>query len=91
VTETSLHGYAEIMTSTILLSLGDQWASARDHPRSPGTELTATANPNDTIVWFILLGLGLSPVMVGATEVIVGNARVAGERAHAGGGAHVGG
>jgi predicted MFS family arabinose efflux permease len=52
------------------------WASARDHPRSPGTELTATANPSDTIVWFILLGLGLSPVMVGATEVIVGNAPV---------------
>jgi predicted MFS family arabinose efflux permease len=31
---------------------------------------------NDTIVWFALLGLGLSPVMVGATEVIVGNAPV---------------
>lgn len=31
---------------------------------------------NDTIVWFLLLGLGLSPVMVGATEVIVGNAEV---------------
>jgi predicted MFS family arabinose efflux permease len=31
---------------------------------------------NDTIVWFALLGLGLSPVMVGATEVIVGNASV---------------
>ena len=31
---------------------------------------------NDTIVWFALLGLGLSPVMVGATEVIVGNAAV---------------
>jgi predicted MFS family arabinose efflux permease len=31
---------------------------------------------NDTIAWFILLGLGLSPVMVGATEVIVGNAAV---------------
>jgi len=29
---------------------------------------------NDTIVWFALLGLGLSPVMVGGTEVIVGNA-----------------
>jgi hypothetical protein len=29
---------------------------------------------NDTILWFALLGLGLSPVMVGATEVIVGNA-----------------
>jgi predicted MFS family arabinose efflux permease len=31
---------------------------------------------NDTIIWFVLLGLGLSPVMVGATEVIVGNAEV---------------
>jgi EmrB/QacA subfamily drug resistance transporter len=31
---------------------------------------------NDTIGWFALLGLGLSPVMVGATEVIVGNASV---------------
>jgi hypothetical protein len=31
---------------------------------------------NDTIGWFALLGLGLSPVMVGATEVIVGNAPV---------------
>jgi len=40
------------------------------------SRLTATANPNDTIVWFVLLGLGLSPVMVGATEVIVGNAPV---------------
>ena len=29
---------------------------------------------NDTILWFILLGLGLSPVIVGGTEVIVGNA-----------------
>jgi predicted MFS family arabinose efflux permease len=35
--------------------------------------LGATSSPNDTIVWFILLGLGLSPVMVGATDVIVGN------------------
>jgi len=31
---------------------------------------------NDTIAWFALLGLGLSPVMVGATDVIVGNASV---------------
>jgi EmrB/QacA subfamily drug resistance transporter len=31
---------------------------------------------NDTIGWFAMLGLGLSPVMVGATEVIVGNAPV---------------
>src|SRR6266545_12431 len=40
------------------------------------SRLTATGNPNDTIVWFVLLGLGLSPVMLGATEVIVGNAPV---------------
>jgi hypothetical protein len=31
---------------------------------------------NDTVLWFALLGLGLSPVMVGATDVIVGNAPV---------------
>jgi EmrB/QacA subfamily drug resistance transporter len=31
---------------------------------------------NDTIGWFALLGLGLSPVMVGGTDVIVGNAPV---------------
>ena len=36
----------------------------------------ATTSANDTIVWFVLLGLGLSPVMVGATNVIVGNAPV---------------
>ncbi|MGH3290212.1 MAG: MFS transporter [Trebonia sp.] len=35
-----------------------------------------TSPLNDTIVWFALLGLGLSPVMVGATDVIVGNASV---------------
>ena len=40
------------------------------------SRLTATGSPNDTIVWFILLGLGLAPVMVGATNVIVGNAPV---------------
>src|SRR5215469_8675084 len=40
------------------------------------SSLSATSSPNDTIVWFILLGLGLSPVMVGATDVIVCNARV---------------
>jgi EmrB/QacA subfamily drug resistance transporter len=39
--------------------------------------LSAASSPNDTIAWFLLLGLGLSPVMVGATDVIVGNAPVA--------------
>jgi EmrB/QacA subfamily drug resistance transporter len=34
------------------------------------------SNLDDTIIWFAVLGLGLSPVMVGATEVIVGNAPV---------------
>jgi MFS family permease len=29
---------------------------------------------SDTIIWFVLLGLGMAPVMVGATNVIVGNA-----------------
>jgi EmrB/QacA subfamily drug resistance transporter len=38
--------------------------------------LDVASSPNDTIVWFVLLGLGLSPVMVGATDVIVGNAPV---------------
>jgi EmrB/QacA subfamily drug resistance transporter len=38
------------------------------------SHLGATASPNDTIIWFVLLGLGLAPVMVGATNVIVGNA-----------------
>jgi EmrB/QacA subfamily drug resistance transporter len=38
------------------------------------SRLGATSSPNDTIVWFVLLGLGLAPVMVGATDVIVGNA-----------------
>jgi predicted MFS family arabinose efflux permease len=38
------------------------------------SRLGAASSPDDTIVWFILLGLGLSPVMVGATDVIVGNA-----------------
>ena len=40
------------------------------------SRLGAASSPNDTIVWFVLLGLGLSPVMVGATDVIVGNAPV---------------
>jgi EmrB/QacA subfamily drug resistance transporter len=40
------------------------------------SRLGATSSPNDTITWFVLLGLGLSPVMVGATNVIVGNASV---------------
>src|SRR5438132_10528657 len=38
------------------------------------SRLGATSSPNDTIIWFVLLGLGLAPVMVGATDVIVGNA-----------------
>jgi EmrB/QacA subfamily drug resistance transporter len=38
------------------------------------SHLTAAASPNDTVLWLVLLGLGLSPVMVGATDVIVGNA-----------------
>ena len=38
------------------------------------SHLTASTSPSDAIIWFVLLGLGLSPVMVGATEVVVGNA-----------------
>ncbi|HEX4059421.1 MAG TPA: MFS transporter [Streptosporangiaceae bacterium] len=40
------------------------------------SRLGATSSANDTIVWFLLLGFGLSPVMVGATDVTVGNAPV---------------
>ena len=40
------------------------------------SRLGATSNLNDTIILFVLLGLGLSLVMVGATNVIVGNAPV---------------
>lgn len=40
------------------------------------SRLTAGSDPASTIVWFVLLGLGLSPVIVGATDVIVGNAAV---------------
>jgi len=38
------------------------------------SRLGATSSPDDTIIWFVLLGLGLAPVMVGATNVIFGNA-----------------
>jgi len=40
------------------------------------SRLSLTSSLSDTIGWFALLGLGLSPVMVGATDVIVGNASV---------------
>jgi EmrB/QacA subfamily drug resistance transporter len=40
------------------------------------SRISMTSSLNDTIGWFAMLGLGLSPVMVGATEVIVGNAPV---------------
>jgi EmrB/QacA subfamily drug resistance transporter len=40
------------------------------------SRISPASSLNDTIGWFALLGLGLSPVMVGATEVIVGNAAV---------------
>jgi len=38
--------------------------------------LDATSDPTSTIVWFVLLGLGLSPVIVGAPDVIVSNAAI---------------
>jgi EmrB/QacA subfamily drug resistance transporter len=40
------------------------------------SRISIDSSLNDTILWFALLGLGLSPVMVGSTEVIVGNAAV---------------
>ena len=41
------------------------------------SRLGAASRPNDTIGWFVLLGLCLSPVMADATDVIVGHAQVA--------------
>ena len=38
--------------------------------------LDAESGAAATSIWFSLLGLGLAPVMVGATEVIVGNAPI---------------
>jgi len=38
------------------------------------SRLGAASSPDDTIIWFVLLGGGLAPVIVGATNVIVGNA-----------------
>jgi EmrB/QacA subfamily drug resistance transporter len=38
--------------------------------------LDASSGTAVTSLWFALLGLGLAPVMVGATEVIVGNAPI---------------
>ena len=40
------------------------------------SRLGAASGPDDTIIWFVLIGLGLSPVMVGGADVIVGNAPV---------------
>ncbi|HTJ72013.1 MAG TPA: MFS transporter [Actinospica sp.] len=40
------------------------------------SRITLTSSLNETILYFAMLGLGLSPVIVGATEVIVGNAEV---------------
>jgi len=40
------------------------------------SRLGTASGPNDAIVWFVLLGLGLSPVMVGCADVIVGSAPV---------------
>jgi hypothetical protein len=40
------------------------------------SRLGTTSGPNDVILWFMLLGLGLSPVIVGGADVIVGNAPV---------------
>ncbi|GAA3239331.1 MFS transporter [Actinocorallia longicatena] len=40
------------------------------------TTLGLTGGFTDTLPWFVMLGLGLSPVFVGATDIIVGNAPV---------------
>jgi EmrB/QacA subfamily drug resistance transporter len=38
--------------------------------------VTVASGPGSTLWWFVALGLGLSPVIVGATDIIVGNAPV---------------
>jgi len=40
------------------------------------SRLGAASGPNDAILWFVLLGVGLSPVMVGCADVIVGSAPI---------------
>jgi EmrB/QacA subfamily drug resistance transporter len=55
------------MVAGMLLAAGAMFGLSR---------ISMTSSLNDTILWFAMLGLGLSPVMVGATEVIVGNAEV---------------
>ena len=40
------------------------------------SRLGTASGPNDALLWFVLIGLGLSPVMVGAADVIVGSAPV---------------
>jgi predicted MFS family arabinose efflux permease len=40
------------------------------------SRLGVASGPDDTIIWFVLVGLGLSPVIVGGADVIVGNAPV---------------
>jgi EmrB/QacA subfamily drug resistance transporter len=38
------------------------------------SRLGAVSGPNDTILWFVLIGVGGGPVLVGGAEVIIGNA-----------------
>jgi EmrB/QacA subfamily drug resistance transporter len=40
------------------------------------SRLGVSSGPNDVILWFILIGAGLSPAIVGGADVIVGNAPV---------------
>jgi len=40
------------------------------------SRLGVASSPNDTIIWFVLVSFGLSPVVVGGADVIVGNAPV---------------
>ena len=58
-------------------SVGVAEQQARGLRGNPALTLLAVAlGVMMVIAWFVLLGLGLSPVMVGATNVIVGNAPV---------------
>jgi EmrB/QacA subfamily drug resistance transporter len=40
------------------------------------SRLAVASGPNSTIIWFVLVSLGLSPIVVGGADVIVGNAPV---------------
>jgi EmrB/QacA subfamily drug resistance transporter len=69
------------LSGAVITKVGPRWPMFAGMLLAAGalfglSRITVTSSLNDTIVWFAMLGLGLSPVIVGATEVIVGNAAV---------------